>query len=501
MTDNGKKVLQSGIWYTISSIAIRAVAIITSPIYTAMLTTADYGIANTFNSWIEIFNIFTCLCVVYSIGRAKLDFGDRFDEYLSSLQGLSSSFAAIVLVFAVLFRKQISAWIGYEVPLVIVLFVYLTVFPSVEYMLQKCRYEYKYKQNILISLITCIGTVAFSILLMLLFNDRRYIGKIIGSILTTFLLGICFYVRLLKRGKKFFHKEYWIYALKFGLPMIPHALALVVLAQIDRIMIKSICGESDAGLYIYGYGFATLLMIFTNAIGQAWLPWFNQELHAEHREPIRRYQKKLVLLGVFLTIGFITVAPEALMILAPRGRAYWIAKWVVPPVALGALAQYFYTNYVNVELFHKKTPIIAVSSILAAALNFGLNWIFIPRFGYIAAAYTTFASYLFLMLFHFIATRFVLKEKVYADLFMFIAMGVTTAVCLAITRFYWNAVDGEESVSVVPGCPMMPVRYMPIMRYGLMFLTLGIFAIVKRHDIMLLFDYIKKRYLKKGAKT
>ncbi len=44
MTDNGKKVLQSGIWYTISSIAIRAVAIITSPIYTAMLTTADLSL-------------------------------------------------------------------------------------------------------------------------------------------------------------------------------------------------------------------------------------------------------------------------------------------------------------------------------------------------------------------------------------------------------------------------------------------------------------------------
>ena len=60
MHNEEKPVLKSGIWYTISSVAIRAVAIITSPIYTAMLTTADYGIANTFNSWIEIFNIFTC---------------------------------------------------------------------------------------------------------------------------------------------------------------------------------------------------------------------------------------------------------------------------------------------------------------------------------------------------------------------------------------------------------------------------------------------------------
>ena len=454
-----------------------------------MLSTADYGIANTFNSWIEIFNIFTCLCVVYSIGRAKLDFSDRFDEYLSCLQGLSSSFALVVLVAAIIFREQISSWIRYEQPLVIILFVYLVFSPSVEYMLQKCRYEYRYRENILISVTTCIGTVVFSILLMLLFSDKRYFGKILGTMLTTFLLGVVFYIRTLKRGKRFFKKEYWTYALRFGLPMIPHALALVVLAQIDRIMIKDLCSDSEAGLYIFGYSFATLLMIFTNAIGQAWLPWFNEELHAGHKESIRMYQKKLVELGVFLTIGFVAVAPDALKILSFKAPEYWISKWVVPAVALGALAQYFYTNYVNVELYHKKTPIIAVSSIVAALVNFGLNALFIPRFGYIAAAYTTFASYLFLMLFHYIATRYVLKENVYANAYMFLAMLVTTVVVIGITLLYRDGNDGEA------------FRYVPILRYGLMIVVLGIFAIVKRHDIMYLFDYLKKKYLKKGAET
>lgn len=481
MSESTGKVLKSGIWYTISSVAIRAVSIITSPIYTHMLSTSDYGIANTFNSWIEIFNIFTCLCIVYSIGRAKLDFGEKFDEYMSCLQGLSSSFAAIVLVIAFIFRNKISELIGYEVPLVIVLFVYLVISPSVEYTLQKYRYEYKYKENILISLITCIGTVAMSILLMLLFNDKRYFGKIIGAIITTFLLGVFFYIRILKQGKKFYNKEYWIYALKFGLPMIPHALALVVLSQIDRIMIKQMISDSAAGIYAYGYMFATLLMIFTNAIGQAWLPWFNEQLFEGNRASIREYQKKLVLLGCFLTIGFVTVAPEALKLLAFKSSDYWVAKWVVPPVALGALAQYFYTNYVNVELFNKKTPIIALSSILAAVVNFGLNAAFIPRYGYIAAAYTTFASYVFLMIFHYIATRYVLKEKVYSDIYMFTALIITTVICLVITTLYSDWADGDA------------YKYRIIWRYGFMILVLGVFAFVKRHDIMLLFDYIKRR--------
>lgn len=477
MSDN--KVLKSGVWYTISSIAIRAVAIITTPIYTSMLTTGDYGIANTYNSWIDIFNIVTCLCVVYSIGRAKIDYADKFDEYMSALQGLSSSFAFLVLIGVFVFRDYVSRLIQYEVPLVIMLFTYLVIFPSVEYMLQKCRYEYKYKENILISLITCVGSVFFSVLFMLLFSEKRYFGKIAGSIITPFLLGLFFYINILRKGKCFYKKEYWKYALKFGIPMIPHAFALVVLAQVDRIMIKDICGDSDVGLYTFGYSFATLLSIFTNAIGQAWLPWFNEQLHSGNKEAIKNIQKKLILLGVFLTLAFITVAPDAIKILSPHAKDYWEAKWVIAPVALGTLMQYFYTNYVNVELFHKKTPIIAVSSIAAAFVNYGLNALVIPRYGYISAAYTTLLSYIFLMLFHYIATRFVIGEKVYDDFFMFTIAVIAIILGLLLMQLYKSGLQ------------------FAIIRYAVFLVAFVISAIINKKDVESLLIYIRKRILKR----
>ncbi len=483
MTDDnekGSKVVKSSIWYTVANVSIRAVAIITTPIYTGMLTTADYGKANTYNSWIDVFNVFACLCVVYSIGRAKLDFRDRFDEYMSSLQSLSSSFGFILLILAFIFRESLSGWIHYEVPLAVGLFAYLCVSPSVEYMMQKCRYEYRYKENILISVITCIGQVALSIILMLLFNDRRYIGKILGVLLPTAIMGIIFYIRFIVKGKVFYNREYWTYALKIGLPMIPHALALILLGQMDRIMIKGICGDGDAGLYIFGYSFATLLMIFTNAIGQAYLPWFNETLFDGKRERIRQIQKKLVLLGCFLSLAFIAVAPEALMILSVSNNSYWIAKYVVPPIVLGTLAQYFYTNYVNVEIFCKKTSIIAVGSCIAALINYLLNYAFIPGFGYIAAAYTTLASYLVLMVMHFVMVRFVLKENVYDDRYMFAAMLIMTVLGIAYLFMY------KEGIVAI------------ITRYAVTAAIAAVFAIAKRRDIITLINYVKKRFLGKN---
>lgn len=480
-TDNGSRAVKSSIWYTVANVSIRAVAIITTPIYTGMLTTADYGKANTFNSWIDVFNVFACLCVVYSIGRAKLDFKDKFDEYMSALQGLSSSFGFILLVLAFIFRESLAAWIHYEVPLAVGLFAYLCVSPSVEYMMQKCRYEYRYKENILISVITCIGQVGLSITLMLLFNDSRYIGKILGVMLPTALMGIVFYIRFIVKGRVFYNREYWVYALKIGLPMIPHGLAMILLAQMDRIMIKDMIGDADSGLYIFGYSFASLLMIFTNAIGQAWLPWFNETLYSGGVEKIKQIQKKLVLLGCFLSFAFIVAAPEALMLLSVSNDSYWIAKFVVPPIVLGTLAQYFYTNYVNVEIFLKKTPVIAAGSCFAAALNYVLNAYFIPRYGYIAAAYTTLASYFILMIVHYITVRFVLRKKVYDDLFMFVSMAVMFGIGLAFGRMYG---DGLKAV---------------ITRYGVAISITAVFAFIKRRDIITLVNYVKKRILGKSS--
>ncbi len=163
------------------------------------------------------------------------------------------------------------------------------------------------------------------------------------------------------------------------------------------------------------------------------------------------------------------------MILSPRSKDYWIARYVVAPVALGTLAQYFYTNYVNVELYRKKTPVIAISSVTAAAINYGLNALFIPRFGYLAAAYTTLVSYIILMLLHYLAVRFYLKERVYDDRFMFIAMGAVTVLGLSFLALY-----GED----------MKQR---ILRYVCFIALTGIFAFIRRNDIMLLVGYLKQR--------
>jgi O-antigen/teichoic acid export membrane protein len=251
--------------------------------------------------------------------------------------------------------------------------------------------------------------------------------------------------------------------------MIPHGLALILLSRIDVSMISNIYGFSEVGLYTSGYTIGTLLMFITNAVGQAWLPYFNEHLYASEEEDIREKNKVLMFYGCILTIVFIAMAPLAVKILF--AKSYHEAMWVVPPVALGTLCQYFYTNYVNLELFYKKTALIAANSCIAAVINIGLNAYFIPRFGYISAAYTTLAGYFILMILHFLTVRFILKKKLYSDGYYFFILTVTCILGILTTFLY----------------PL------PVIRYPLLLVLLVILAIARKDDTIMVIDIIKKK--------
>ena len=473
MENNSTKAVKSGFWYVISNVLIRSVGIITAPIYSKLLTTEETGYANSFLSYVSIITVVTCLCLIYSVGRAKLDFKDEFDEFMSSIQTLSSGFGLIVMILMMIICPA-EGMMNFPRYVVIMLFAYLTIFPSIDYMQYKYRFEYRYKENIAISVFITISTVVLTVAFILLFPSDKGLMKILGTLVPSSAVAIWCYINILKSGKTLYKKKYWVYALKIGLPMIPHGLSLSILSRIDTTMVQNTCGFSDAGLYTSGYTIGTLLTFIIGAVGQAWLPWFNEQMYAENRDAIREKNKILMFYGCVLTIFFIAAAPEAVKILFMFNRTYWDSMWVVPPVALGTLCQYFYTNYVNLELYMKKTTIIAGNSILAAVVNTGLNAYFIPKYGYIAAAYTTLAGYFILMILHFLSTRLMLKEKIYADGLYFIMVILTSVVSITLTALYsqW------------------------ILRYVLLIAVALILAIIKKNDIIMAICFVRRKFFK-----
>lgn len=429
-----KTAIKSGVWYTVSSVMVKAISLITTPIYTRLMTTEEYGIASNFISWYTLLLVFSSLNLIYSIGRAKLDYPGKLNEYVGSMQLLSAIFTLTLSVVVFIFIKPIADFMELPCMMVVLLMIYLFFAPGITFTQSKFRYSYKYKGNIFIAFYTALATAAFTIPLLLIMKTEKYYGKALGVVIPTVILSIVFWIQSIRKKQIKCHTEYWKYGLSISLPLILHSVSLNILSQSDRIMITKFCSSSDTAIYSLAYTYALLINIVLNAVNEAWQPWFHDTLFAGRTEQIRKNVKPIVNLACMLGIGCIAIAPEMILLLG--SSAYSEGKWAVIPIVVGVVCQAIYQHYVHIELHEKKTQYISIGTMIAAAVNFGLNLICIPHFGFVAAAYTTLVSYLILMVVHLLITRCVLHIKLYDDWYMFAAIGVVGIMAVLFSRLY-----------------------------------------------------------------
>ena len=432
-------VVRAGIWYTISTIMVKAISVISTPILTRMMTKADYGTATTFSSWNSLLLVICSLNLGYSVGRAKQDFPNQFDRYIGSMQVLGSIVTGIMAALSLLFIQPVSEILELDETCIVILFLYLWGGMIVNMQQNWYRYNYKYKQNIGITVYTAISTILLSIVLVALQDERKYIGRCLGLALPAFALGIVFVIDGIKDRRLCCNKAYWKYGLKLSIPLIMHTMSLYVLGQSDRIFITKICGQEATGMYSLAYQYASLISLITNAFNEAWNPWFHDTYYEGKFGEIKKNVKPLIVFGCMICIGAVALAPEAVLILG--GKQYSESVYVILPSALGILMQYLYTNYVIIEVHLKKVNYISVGTMAAAVCNIILNAIFIPYFGYVAAAYTTLACYGLLFIAHFIISRYILKIHLYKDRFVFICLIVASVICVGFPMLSeWNII-------------------------------------------------------------
>lgn len=434
----GNKALKSGIWYTISSISVKAILIITTPIFTRMMSTADYGLSATFTTWFTLLNVICSLNLWYSIGRAKLDFPGKLEEFVGSVQLLAFSFAFILEAISLFFFEKVYQALDLSASLLVALYIYLLVYPAVQLTQSKMKYMYNYKGNIAITVYTTISTVIISLVLVFLLPNNAALGKSLGAVISAGVLAVYIWIKAIVKKRLYINFEYWKYGLKISVPLILNSISLNILAQSDRVFITKFCGAEYTGIYSLAYSYAILINIILNAANEAWLPWFHDTFYDKGYEDIKKNVKPLIVFGCWFGIGCIAIAPEAIALLG--GKAYAEGVWAVPPVTLGIVCSYIFQHYEHIELHLKKTWFISLGTIIAAAINIVLNYFFVKQFGFVAAAYTTLFCYLLLMVLHHYISRGILKVHLYHDKFMYLALvitGVLAVLFMSLYKAFW----------------------------------------------------------------
>lgn len=392
--------VKASLWFTVCSIVQKGIQFVTVPLFTRILTTEQYGQFSLYQSWLNIITILGTLNLFYgAFNNAMLKYENDRDKYISSMQGLSTLTSLGLLVLFVIDRAWWSDVLGLPEIVIWFLLIEILFYSSLQYWTMRQRFEYKYKTLVAVTLFIALLNPVLGLLLVRITAEKG-IARIISVSIINILVGIVFYVLNAKRGKVFYVKEYWKFALVFNIPLIPHYLSSIVLAQSDRIMIEKMFGESYVAIYSVAYAIASLMAIVVNSVNASFVPWTYQKCQEKDYLSISKGANGLVLLVAIIVLLPVMFAPEAIWIMGTE--EYYSAVWVIPPVALSTLMTFIYSLFANIEFYYEKTKFVMIGSCIAALTNIVLNIVFMPIFGFVAAGYTTLFCYIILAIMHYI---------------------------------------------------------------------------------------------------
>lgn len=417
--------------YTIANVVTRGMAFITTPIFSRLMSKEEYGQFSNIASWVSILTVITTADLYSAISKAKYDFDKDIDGFLSSIMVLSN---VITLCFYGIVECNMSFFerlFSMEAIYIRFIFIYLIFWPASQFLQRKCQIYNKYKSVVAISGTSLFLSTIASLTLMFLLKNKL-LARVIGNYSVTIILYVILWGYILFKGRRC-SKKYCLYALKMSVPLILHNLAGNLLNSSDRIIINKLCGSRETALYSLAYTVAMIVTLILQSLNQAYVPWLYDKLHENDMETINKNSVVYISVFFIFAVWVMLAAPEIVLIFG--GEEYYAARFVIAPVVMGISLQFIYTLYVNIELYNRKTHLISCATTLAAIINVFSNYVCVPKWGYIAAAYTTMASYLFMLIFHYWIVRWKCKQYLNAynkkAIIMFILLlSFVTAGCL-----------------------------------------------------------------------
>lgn len=401
--------VKASVSYTVCSILQKCLSFITLPLFTRLLTTSQYGQYTVYMSWASLLTIFVTLNLAYgTFQTAMMKFKEKREEYISSICSMFLAFGALFLLIYLLFYEYGNRL--FELPVCIMIFMVIELVANgvTDCWLAKNRFEYKYESVIAITLGKAIISPLLSLVLVMLTEEKGY-ARILGYAAVNIIVGVVLMGKIFNSGKVFYERTYWKFALAFNIPLIPYYVSQMIFNTSDRLMISYFCGTDQAAIYGVAYSLSMVLNFVINAINSSYAPWFFEHLNSGEGEKNKKVSMNLAIIVALGLSGIIAVAPEFICIMA--GPNYKSGVWAVPPVVVSMLLLFYTQLFDRVLFYYEKKYWLILGGAIASLANFILNYFYIPKYGFVAAAYTTLVSYILFATINYFASKYILLDK------------------------------------------------------------------------------------------
>lgn len=431
--------IKASMFFGIASFSISGIKYMTTPIFTRLMTTDEYGVISIFNSWLSIVQIIMSLTLIYPgiLNVGLYEHKNNRWRYLSNMLGIITVISTMIIIAYFFNMSFFNRLFNIPQSLVVLLLCTCMIKPATELWTVKQRYEFKYKIAVPVTVGSALAAQFVSIIFVVINKNNGgnlAIIRLWSAGAVELLVGLILYFYILNKGKVFYDKELWKRTIIIAIPLIPHYLGQVVLNAIDKIMIGHMVGDDKAGIYGLAAILASIGFLFWRALLITFSPFVNVKLGERKFSDIREVIAPLwMFVGALCIIGSI-LAPEMIRIFATE--EYLEGIRAVPPVVAGVFAYAMYDAFAAVAFFHKKSISIMICSVVAAISNVVMNYYGIMRYGYIAAGYTTLFSYLLLIIMHYWNSRRIEKEKIYDEKAILTTLLIVILGCMSCNLLY-----------------------------------------------------------------
>ncbi|MFR6257501.1 MAG: lipopolysaccharide biosynthesis protein [Anaerovoracaceae bacterium] len=395
----------------ISNLVIKGINFFLLPLYTKYLTPEALGVSDTIVSLTSM--IFPLLVMGLDSAFSAFYFDERSEEHQKRVFNTiccTLMLVSIIPIVFILFSQIISVFLfntdKYDI---LVSIAFLSVSMNLWYLPFSIIVRMKNKM-LLFAIVNFIASISM-IGLNIVFLSVVHLG-VYSLILTTAIINLlqfCLYLKFSgsKIEKTFFNKKLIQKMLKYSLPLVPNVVALWILNMSDRYIILYFCGEGDVGLYGIAARFATMVSFIANGVYMSYTTYvYDKKDDADAPKQYARILNAFNLIILIICIIGSIFGKEVIGIMTDE--AYYESYLMLAPLLFSQLLYGINTIVGYAIGFAKKSYYTLLSTSVGAIINVILNIIFIPKFGAVAAAYTTCVSFAIM-----VVITYLISQKLY----------------------------------------------------------------------------------------
>lgn len=389
--NRSKDLAKNTIIIFIGTLCTKLISFFLLPLYTGVLTTAEYGIVDLLNTIISLLSPIISLQMSQSLFRYLIDCRENNKE---KKELISTCFFFIIfncLIYLLVFIL-LSRFVNNEYKFFLAINLIASIFCDL--FLQISRGLGENKEYSVAGVVTAITTIICNIIFLISFK-MKVNGILIGTLMgyISSVIWLFFRLNLYKYiSISCFKKSILKKLTKYSLPLVPNQLSWWIFNTSDRVIVSAIMGLSYTGLLSVSYKFSSAYITIYNIFNMSWTE--SMALHINDRDVETFFNKTFNLIfNLFLSAGILLISFMPFIFKVLVNDSYSYAKDLIPIAIIAAISQVIVGLVSAVYVSKNDTKAIANTAILAAAVNVFVHLILIKFIGLYAAVISTFVSY------------------------------------------------------------------------------------------------------------